>query len=446
MPIVQPGQISLPQFQPQTPGPNFGERLFGGVSNGIAGVLMAMQQQKENQYQEQQMAQQAQYYSMLSQQAAAQVAAQAQVGGAMGAALGLNQPQAPAMMPRGNQTQAMGAPASPPMSPVAMSSGGAQGQPGVFQEVLSGAVQGMGGAPGVQQIFAGVNPENMGAAVEGVQAVRQLTAPSKSTEPELPNSAKEFQFLQTLSPIQQQAYWAMVGPKPGNSVTVNTGGDVEKAYGVEGAKADVAARTEVVNAANAAARAFPSLDEGYQMLRKGTVVAGLGSKPILQVHRVLSSMGVKVSKEAVEDTQAASRLLYEGVAAQLAQRTFGSGTAVSDKDREASERMAGVDFTQDLGSLKKIARINVGLNIERLIGATMQLDEQAQLHPEATKDLAVRKRGIENKLYGAQGSREKPTKGSIWGKYLDMLANEAAEDAKARGSIQGLGQEIFGGP
>jgi hypothetical protein len=459
MPIVQPGQISLPQFQPQPEGPGFGERMFGGISSGIAGVLMAMQQQKENEMRQQQMAQQAQYYSMLSQQAAAQVAQQAQVGGAIGAALGIGQPPPPVMMPqRGNQTQAMGSgivpqqaanrPNLPPgvQGIVPNFGGGAQSQPGAFTEVLSGAVQGMGGAPGVQAIFQGVKPENMSAAVEGVQAVRQLTAPSKSTEPELPNSAKEFQFLQTLSPQQQQLYYSLIGPKPGNSVTVNTGGDVEKAYGVEGAKADVAARTEVVNAANAAARAFPSLDEGYQMLRKGTVVAGVGSKPILQVHRVLSSMGVKVSKEAVEDTQAASRLLYEGVAAQLAQRTFGSGTAVSDKDREASERMAGVDFTQDLGSLKKIARINVGLNIEKLIGATMQLDEQAQLHPEATKDLAVRKRGIENKLYGAQGSREKPTKGSIWGKYLDMLANEAAEEAKARGSIQGLGQQIFGGP
>jgi hypothetical protein len=297
----------------------------------------------------------------------------------------------------------------------------------VFQEVLSGAAQALP-PQGLAQVFGGVSPENMPDAVKGVADARALT-PSTATE--LPTSAQEFEFLKTLSPEQQSVYWQLIGPKPqGPAAIVNVGGDVEKAYGVEGAKADVAARTEIMGQANAAARAFPSLDEGYRMLQKGTVVAGVGANPILQIHRVLSSMGVKVSKDAVKDTQTASRLLYEGVAAQLAARTFGSGTAVSDKDREAAERMAGVDFSQDLASLKKVTRINVGLNIEKLIGATMQLDEQAQLHPEAQKDLAIRKKGIEAKLYGATGSREKPTKGSIWGKYLDMLGTEAAEDAK----------------
>ena len=449
MAIIQPGPINLQQFTPQTPGPNFGERLFGGISQGIGGVLAAMQQQKENEMREQQMAQQAQYYSMLSQQAAAQAAqlaaqqaGQAQVGGAMQRALGVGAPPQPMLPQRGNMTAGMTS-STAMQQPQLQQPGNMtqQGSPGVFQEMLSGAAQGMGGAPGVQAIFGGVSPENMASAVEGVTAVRQLTAPSKSTEPAPTDDQRNFvtwaqlQGVDLSDPQQRQhaanVYQRMIGgaaPSPGT--VVNVGGDVEKAYGVEGAKADVTARTEVVNGANAAARAFPSLHEGYRMLQKGTVVAGLGSKPILQVHRVLSSMGIKVSKEVVEDTQAASRLLYEGVAAQLALRTFGSGTAVSDKDREASERMAGVDFSQDLGSLKKIVRINVGLNIEKMIGATMQLDEQAQLHPEATKDLAVRKRGIEAKLYGATGSRENPSKGSIWGKYLEMLGNEAAEEAK----------------
>jgi hypothetical protein len=410
----------------------------GAMAQGLAGVLAAMQQQKENEARQQQLQIQAQQQQALEQyyqsqamlgnrqedrlgaEAQAKMMGQRQVGGAMQAALGVG--QSPTQVP--GQPQALAAPqmAQPQRGNITQ-----MGSPGVFQEVLSGAAQALP-PQGLAQVFGGVSPENMPAAVQGVADAQKLT-PSTTTE--LPTSAQEFEFLKTLSPEQQSVYWQLIGPKPqGPAAIVNVGGDVEKAYGVEGAKADVAARTEIMGQANAAARAFPSLDEGYRMLQKGTVVAGVGANPILQIHRVLSSMGVKVSKDAVKDTQTASRLLYEGVAAQLAARTFGSGTAVSDKDREAAERMAGVDFSQDLASLKKVTRINVGLNIEKLIGATMQLDEQAQLHPEAQKDLAIRKKGIEAKLYGATGSREKPTKGSIWGKYLDMLGTEAAEDAK----------------
>jgi hypothetical protein len=44
MPIVQPGQVNLQQFQPQTPGPNIWERLFSGVGSGVQGVIAAMQE------------------------------------------------------------------------------------------------------------------------------------------------------------------------------------------------------------------------------------------------------------------------------------------------------------------------------------------------------------------------------------------------------------------
>jgi hypothetical protein len=227
---------------------------------------------------------------------------------------------------------------------------------------------------------------------------------------------------------------------------LNTGNKVETAYGVEGAKADVAERTTALTSARAAAQGFPSLNEAYRLLQKGNVVTGVGSKPILGIHRVLSSMGIKPSEDAVEDTQVASRLLYEGVAAQLQARTFGSGTAVSENDRKAAEGMAGVDFSANLGSLKKITRINVGLSIEKMIGATMLLDQQMQSHPDGTRDLTIKKKSIEAQLYGPKGSKENPTPGSIWGQYLEMLAKETGDEVKARTTMQGVGDQIFGGP
>jgi hypothetical protein len=46
MPIVQPGQVNLQQFQPQDPGPNLGERLFSGAGLAVAGIIKAMQESK----------------------------------------------------------------------------------------------------------------------------------------------------------------------------------------------------------------------------------------------------------------------------------------------------------------------------------------------------------------------------------------------------------------
>jgi hypothetical protein len=415
MAIVQPPAFHGPQqFQPQYE-PSNAEQVFGGLGAGMGQVLQLIQQQKENEYRQQQLATNQQFAQAQRAQVAAQMAeqqarlvAQRQVGGAMRGAMG-GQPQQPMQQPMPQPGQAT------------------QGQPGVFQQLLSGGAQALAPAQGNPDIFGGVADENMADAVEGVGNALAL----QPQEPKTPAEIQEFQFYSSLSPEQQAQYqqWKRLNQAPGTTVNVDTG-KVETAYGVEGAKADVATRTDVLKAANAATRAFPSLHEGYRMLRKGTVVAGVGSSPILQMHRVLGSMKIKVSKEAVEDTQTASRLLYEGVAAKLEERTFGSGTAVSDQDRKAAERMAGVDFSLNIGALKKVARINVGLNIEKMIGATMLLDKHIEAYPEAAKRLMIEKRDLEAKLYGAKGSKDKPSSSSIWGRYLDMLGNEASEEAK----------------
>jgi hypothetical protein len=47
MPIVQPGQINLQQFQPQAPVPSFGERLFKGLGSGVQGIIAAMQEREK---------------------------------------------------------------------------------------------------------------------------------------------------------------------------------------------------------------------------------------------------------------------------------------------------------------------------------------------------------------------------------------------------------------
>ena len=53
MAIIQPRPVNLQQFAPQPAPPNFGERLFGGIGDGVAQIYAAIQKQKDNEYRDQ---------------------------------------------------------------------------------------------------------------------------------------------------------------------------------------------------------------------------------------------------------------------------------------------------------------------------------------------------------------------------------------------------------
>jgi hypothetical protein len=65
MPIVQPGQINLQQFQPQAPVPSFGERLFKGLGSGVQGIIVAMQEREKLEREKQEFESKQAYFATL---------------------------------------------------------------------------------------------------------------------------------------------------------------------------------------------------------------------------------------------------------------------------------------------------------------------------------------------------------------------------------------------
>lgn len=419
--------------------------LGATLASSVAQVLSAQQQQRENQFRQQQLAQvaqqqqalQAYYEGQVSIQSREQTAregelsakrmAMAQVGSAQARAMGLGGPPvqqtSPGQAPVGNET------VNPNAGNMTQGMGGIAGQePGPFQQVLSGGANALGGAASGEQalssIFTGVAPENMPDAVAAVQAVQPKP-------PELPVSAKEFQFMQHLNSLDPAAaqffYENWVKKQPG--VVVNTGDKVETAYGTEMAKSDVQAQAKMVDESKTAAASFPAMAEAYKLVDKS--FTGFGANAILGLSRAANATGFKPTGDKVADTQTMVKLLRDGVIAQLQTRALGSGTAVSDADRVFMERQAGADITVDPTTIKRIIRINVGTAIERMVTVKKELEQAKIDHPESARILDGKIKMIE--------SRMKP----IWDQYQNMLGDEAKMDATTRMQAGSSGDQLF---
>lgn len=394
----------------------------GAIAQGLAGVLSQIQQQRENQFrmqelqrQQQAQAAQEQYYQQqvaIQQQAEtrlgaeqqAQIGARRQVGGAMRAAMTPPTQLTPNPTPSSAVTQLPG-PGIPTM--------------GIFGEVLQG------GAKAVSP-YVGVSDENLPAAVDAVRSLQPKPD-------ELPTSGKEFQFMQHLSQVDPSGgaakffYDNWVKKQPG--VVVNTGDKVENAFGVEMAKSDVAAQGEATKAATQAASSFPSMVEAYGLIDRS--LTGFGSKQVLALARAAGAVGFKPGKDIAADTQTLSKLLRDGVIAQLQTRALGSGTAVSDADRNYMEQIQGADLTQEPGAIKRIIRINVGLGIEKMVTAKMLLEQQMQDHPESAGVLKGKISLIEKQM------------APIWNQYKKMLAKETEQAAEAQMKAGPEGDKFF---
>jgi hypothetical protein len=410
------------QFGGQTiAGPGVGNAMAGG----LADVLASMQQQRENQHRmmelQNQMAQQQalqQYYeaqarlqqeqenrlageSLLERQTRAQ-SGQAQRAALMGGQPGVFQPgqtttpSSPTQMP-GQAQMGAGAPTPPP--------------PNLFQEILGGGAQAIGGQAGYQRIFQGVEDENMTSAVKAVQEAQAL----QPKPPELPNSAKELLFLQSLSPEQQQKYWQMVGPKPAPTTNINLPAG-ETAFSKQYNENAANQLSDVEKQAATQGQGFPSLLEAYKLVGKS--FTGFGANQVVGLGRAVNALGgnFKVSGKSVEDTQTLLKLTREQTLSYLQTRALGTGTAVSDQDRIFMERMSGADITLEPTTIKRIIRINVGTGIMRMTDAIQALQEAALQNPAEAPKLRAKAFNIQKKL------------DPIWAEYAKMIKAEAEMD------------------
>jgi hypothetical protein len=287
------------------------------------------------------------------------------------------------------------------------------------------------------------------AAVQGVQEVQAL----QPKAPELPTAAQEFIFAAGLTPEMKKFFidnW--VNPQKGPATVVNVGGEptpFSKKFDEEAASSTVKAAA----GAREAFRAMPIIEEAYETLTKGKVLTGLFAKPSLAVARMAAAVGVPDAQIKTADTQTMLKLTGEMTFVYLRSRDLGSGTAVSDGDREFVFTLSGRDLSQDKLALRRTLRINFGATLMKQADAVDQLKMDAVNYPERSAQISREISAIEKRQAFA------------WKTYARMLAEEgvAVDDIRSRmiGSgirdvdailkglpkapnVQRLGDDIFG--
>lgn len=367
--------------------------LGAGLAQGLAGVLAQMQTSKENQFRQQELQnaqaqQQAlqQYYeaqAMAEQQRlAAQAGEQAimregqrQVGGAQRAALG--------------------------------------GQPdtqGIFSQILQGGAQQMPPQSSLPSIFTGVSNENLPAAVQGVQEVNKLTPqPPPGT-----GDMQDFEYMMRLAqrdPQKAMLFKQWFIDKQPSTVINNIPAKGETKFTEKYGELQADLLNSTVKEGRIANADTPRLQEAYSLADRA--FTGVGANAKLNTGRVLSAMGVKQSKNDVENTQTFLRLQREGTLNWLRTRALGSGNAVSNQDREYMDRVTGADITLDRGALKKIIRINFGTNLMKQKEAIDDLRDKAVSYPANAQD------------FNRQATQMQRQYDQGWQLYTKMKADES---------------------
>ena len=107
-------------------------------------------------------------------------------------------------------------------------------------------------------------------------------------------------------------------------------------------------------AADDAVEILNTVAQGRQLLNSGTIT-GFGADWIVGAGQALGRIGFDTG-EAVSNTQAFASTMAQNVGKLIKQ--FGSGTGLSDADREYAEKMAGGRITLEEKSIRKILDIN----------------------------------------------------------------------------------------
>jgi hypothetical protein len=112
---------------------------------------------------------------------------------------------------------------------------------------------------------------------------------------------------------------------------------------------------EEMKTAEGAQAGFQNLIRTEQILNSG-IITGTGATWLLAAGKALEQAGIKLSPDAISNTQAYQAMMGKQVGEIIKQ--FGSGTGLSDADREYAERIAGGDISATKESLQKIVALN----------------------------------------------------------------------------------------
>jgi hypothetical protein len=254
----------------------------------------------------------------------------------------------------------------------------------IFRDLTAGGSAAIGGQQGYDRLFNGVAPEHVPDALGDLQNAQKLMA--QPAGPELSTDAKTYNYYKTLPPALQPEFKRLfLDKQPG--VVVNTGDKVESAFGIETGKLDATRNAEIFKDVANASASIPAMTEAYKYVDRA--FTGFGANQLVGLARAAGATGFKPVGDKVADTQTMLKLLREQTLAYLQTRALGSGTAISDKDREFMERQSAADITMEPLAIKRIIRINMGVALEKMISTKIELQQQMQTYPEPTSQRQI---------------------------------------------------------
>lgn len=127
--------------------------------------------------------------------------------------------------------------------------------------------------------------------------------------------------------------------------------------------------------ARAAASSLINIREGKALLEGGTIT-GAGAEFIVKVGQVLQRLGVPLGATAdatIANTQAFAASMGREVGNII--RLFGSGTGLSDADREYAQKVVGGQITLNEESIRRLFDINERINLAKIKGFNKEAED-----------------------------------------------------------------------
>lgn len=136
------------------------------------------------------------------------------------------------------------------------------------------------------------------------------------------------------------------------NVTNKVGQESMVKLGEEMSKDLVGERKDVMGAV----ASLNNIKEAEKLVKSG-IITGTGAEYLVNMGNFLSSrLGVNLAKDPVANTQAYAATMGNQVGQIIKQ--FGSGTGLSDADREYAEKIVGGKITLNEGAIKRLMEIN----------------------------------------------------------------------------------------
>lgn len=183
----------------------------------------------------------------------------------------------------------------------------------------------------------------------GVPALPKTPTPGEAS------SAANRPFTATGAPnVPVQKYELQKANAGKNTTTVNMPPQersFEAALGKEQAEDLVKSRTAATDAADI----IRNVNEGRRIMNSG-MITGFGAEALVSIGQALKQAGFDVGGDAAANSQAYAANMAQNVGKIIKQ--FGSGTGLSNADREYAEKMAAGKITLDKDALVRILDIN----------------------------------------------------------------------------------------